>query len=191
MEPQDSALFSALNEELHFLRRIIFANRLHESICPAFTNAKGDFANPFQGIGEKYCDCWISRNNPETDPDKGYGIYEKATESLQAYMFPSRAAAVDHLTANSGLSRDRESPNYWQKTFLVIEVKKKETEAPPSLFEVTTKKGYSTDFLSTTLFSSRNEAIQALTAPETPYVENPMAESYYGHHFNITEKKEN
>lgn len=190
MEPQDSALFSALNEELHFLRRIIFANRLHESNCPAFTNHKGDFANLLQGIGEKYCDCWISRNNPETDPDKGYGIYEKATEALQNYMFPSRAAAVDHLTEELGLSRDKDSPNYWQKTFLVIEVKKKETEAPPSRFEVTTKKGYSTDFLPTTTFSSRNEAIAALTAPETPYVENPMAESYYGHHFNIIEKKD-
>lgn len=191
MDAYESALLNALNNQVTILRKIILDNRLHESDCPAFTNAKGDFANLFQSLGEKYCDCWISRNNPETDPNKGFGIYERSTETLHQEFFSSRATAVDFLTEEYGFSRDRNHQNYWQTKFYVVESTKEQAAPPPARFEVDPKSFEADEFLPTNIsFPTRNEAIAFITGPDTPFVENPMADSYYGHHFNIIEQTE-
>jgi hypothetical protein len=190
MESQDSALFSALNQELHFIRRIIFANRLHEPDCTAFSPPENSVL-PFASLGRAYCDCWISRNNPEPDPTKGYAIYEKATESLENILFRSRAAAVDYLTEEYGFSRDSKSDRYWENTYLVIEAKAKEVEPPPTSFKIMPKRYGAPSWTGETIHPTREAAIEELTKDKNLHSTHEMADKYWGHTWNIEENKEN
>jgi len=179
-----------LQSQIDFLRTIIRANKLHEPLCPAFTTGKGEFGGMFQGMAEKYCDCFISRSNPETDPAKGFGLFNIKEDNLvSTLLFRSRADAVDHLVDNYHLSRDKRDENYYQKQWYVVEAQAKSVEAPPTHFGIWNK-GETRNRANDMIFFSRQEAINYLTEDSSIHVDHPMADKYWGHSYDIREIKD-
>src|SRR4030095_9188731 len=163
-----------LEEHIKFLHGILLANRLHESLCPAFTTGKGEFGGMFQSMAEKYCDCYISRNNPEQDPLKGFAIFDVKKDELQPTLFRSRAEAVDHLVEHYHLSRAKTDPNHFEKKFYVVEAQAKAVEPPPTHYGIWNK-GETRNRANDLVFFSRQEAINYLTEDPHVHVASPMA----------------
>lgn len=185
MDPYESALVNALNDQVTILRKIILDNRLHESDCSAFSTLTGD--SVFGRIGEKYCDCWISRNNPEPDPLKGFALHDIPTEKLIPQLFRSRADAVDILVNKYSLSRDKKSSAYWGRFFYIVEATAQQVTPAPTIFEVWSNQGEQSKKLIDTSFPSRDEAIKYVTTPPYTRALNPMADNYWGFAYQIKE----
>jgi hypothetical protein len=113
MEPQ---------EQINFLTQIIKYNRLHEKYCAAFSTAKGDFANMFQGMAEKSCYCWLDKDNV-AEEGKGFASYHIESKTLGTVGYKNRHYAyLLLLKEHPDLSPNHEDPNYWGKSYYIVEV---------------------------------------------------------------------
>lgn len=111
-----------IHERNAFLTQIIKDNRLHEKYCSAFSTAKGDFANMFQGMAERNCYCWLDKDN-EAEEGKGFAAYHIESKTLGTVAYKNRHFAyVFLLKDHPNLSPNYEDPNYWGKSFYIVEV---------------------------------------------------------------------
>lgn len=110
---------------LAFLNQIIKDNKLHESHCVAFSTSK-DSTGLFGSLtfsSEKYCHCWLDRENRAPEGE-GFGIYDiKNEELLQELFFVNNYFAVKNLLKDHPeLSKQPSDDNYWRKFFYIIPV---------------------------------------------------------------------
>lgn len=109
-------------EQIRFLTKIVKDNRLHESYCSAFSTSRGGLFDAFHSTIEKTCHCWLER---DTIPKGNMvtAIYHKETESFEAHAYMNRYFAFKALLKlHTHLSTDPESPNYWGKHYLLVDI---------------------------------------------------------------------
>jgi hypothetical protein len=120
-----------IHEKIAFLTDIIRANKLHEPDCAAFSLPK-DHSGPFgsfASMSESQCHCWLDMDN-RAEPGKAFTWYHKPTEELHTVPFINRYGTLHTLLkSHPELSRDKESENYWGKTFYILPVETDATES--------------------------------------------------------------
>lgn len=105
---------------------ILRANKLHEGNCPKQQSLQ-DYNPMFGNLTSSLsmpCDCWLSLDNPVTDPSKALGIYHVANKELtQGTFFRTYYHAKEYLVyTHPEVSADIKAPNYWGKTYAIVPV---------------------------------------------------------------------
>jgi hypothetical protein len=119
------------------IEAILRANKLHEGNCPK-QQALEDYNSMFGSLGNALglqCDCWLSLDNPVTDPSKALGIYHIADKELtQGTFFRTYYHAKEYIVyTHPEVSADTQAPNYWGKTYAIVPVELTQpTESTPN-----------------------------------------------------------
>lgn len=109
---------------LAFLKQIIKDNKLHEVNCVAFSLPK-DHGGPFgfaSSMLDGQCHCWLDKDN-QAEENHAFTWYHIKDEKLASMGFINRHYAVKGLLDQfPELSHVKSDPNYWAKTYSIVEV---------------------------------------------------------------------
>lgn len=114
-----------IHEKIAFLTDIIKANKLHEPTCVAFSLPK-DHAGTFgfaASMANGQCHCWLDKDN-RAEQGKAFAVYHiENKEILHDAFYVNRHHTREHILDRlPHLSADPKSPDYWGKTYYIIEV---------------------------------------------------------------------
>lgn len=120
-----------IHTEIAFLKQIIKDNKLHQVECVAFSLPK-DHGGPFgfaSSMLDPQCHCWLDKDN-RAEENHAFAWYRIKDIKLGTTGYINRYYAVKALLEeHPELSAVRSYPNYWAKTYSIVEVTVPETES--------------------------------------------------------------